>query len=820
MTADRPGATPGCYPDRVLTRATLVLLCLLAGCSTRDTRETMREPAEERPSRDGPADPAPVAGAAEPAAPTEQTPPVAPLRLAEVEQLIGAAIAAGKLPGAVVAVGDSRGTRYIHAFGQRSLLPARETMTKDTIFDLASLTKPVATATAIGLLVDEGKLTLDTRVAHHLKGFGAHGKAKITVRQLLLHAGGLPAVTRRADFERPRDTALHGLRAVVPERPPGDAFLYSDTGYLVLGALVEHVAGMRLDHYLADRLFGPLGTEDLRFGVSADRIERTAPTEERDERPIRGAVHDPRAYRLGGIAGNAGLFGSAADLARFARLMLGRGSLDGRRVLSDKTFEALTASHRVGDAIRTPGWDRDSPLSRLRGSLLSETAFGHGGFTGTSLWIDPERDLFVVFLSNRVHPEGKGNVIRLIGEVTDAVMRGWMPRMADLECDIPRGETLAGIDVLVRDGFAQLRGRRVGLVINAASRTRDGRRTIDALHEAQDVELKALFTPEHGLDASAEGRVAGGRDRRTGLPIHSLFGRTRTPTAAMLAGIDTLVFDLQDVGARFFTYMSTLLRLLEVASERPLRVVVLDRPNPLGGLTVEGPVLDEGIETFVNYHRLPVRHGMTAGELAGLLRAQRGLSAELQVVWMAGYRRDFLFADTGLPWRAPSPNLPTQLSALLYPATALLESTNISVGRGTDHPFEWLGAPWLDAEAMAATLTQADRAGVSFTPARRTPRSAVHRGRPCRGLRLSVTDPRGYRAVRTGYSIAGALRSSHPDRWETADLPRMVGHRASTDGLAAGAQWAQLRSAFQPELSAFERARSTSLHYPSCADGK
>lgn len=792
-----------------------MLLCVLVACSAPDSRERMQEPTDRWPATSQP----PV-GTMDPAPAPDAASADAPLLLPDVARLVEAAIAAGRLPGAVVAIGDSRGTRYLHAFGDRSVVPTREVMTDDTIFDLASLTKPIATATAIGLLIEQGKLTLDTPVARHLPGFGSHGKGRITVLQLLLHAGGLPAVTPRKDFEQPRQAALRALRSVVPEQPADAAFRYSDTGYLVLGALVEAVCGMPLDQFLERHLFGPLDTQTLHFGVRDTLRPRTAPTEERDEQPIRGDVHDPRAFRLGGVAGNAGLFGSARDISRFARLMLGRGRLDGRTVLAPQTVDSLTTSHRVGDAVRTPGWDRHSPLSRLRGSLLSKRAFGHGGFTGTSLWIDPERDLFVVFLSNRVHPDGRGNVIKLIGEVTDAAVRDWMPRTPKLTCDIAAGATLSGIDVLLRDDFAPLRGRRVGLVVNASSRTRAGARTIDVIADAKGIELRALFTPEHGLEAAAEGRIADGRDRRTGLPIHSLFGRTRKPTTAMLTDIDTLVFDLQDVGARFFTYMSTLLRLLEVGAERHLRVVVLDRPNPLGGLVVEGPVLDADIETFVNYHPLPVRHGMTAGELAQLLAAQRSLELELQVIWMDGYRRDFLFADTGLPWRAPSPNLPTQLSALLYPATALLESTNVSVGRGTLRPFEWIGAPWLSTEAVVGSLRSAGLPGLHFNAADRTPRRAVHRGRTSGGILLSVTDPRAFRAVRTGLAIAMALREHHADHWDNTDLPRMVGHHATTEGLSAGVSWDRLHSAWQPQLQAFQRARQAELHYPSCDTDK
>ena len=247
---------------------------------------------------------------------------------------------------------------------------------------------------------------------------------------------------------------------------------------------------------------------------------------------------------------------------------------------------------------------------------------------------------------------------------------------------------------------------------NHTGRDREGRSTIDLLHEAQGVTLIALFGPEHGIRGAVEEKVADARDEKTGLPIYSLYGTRRKPTPETLKGIDTLVYDIQDAGCRFYTYISTLGYLLEVAGQsrgwmtQPLRVVVLDRPNPIGGLAVEGPVLDSGRESFVAFHALPVRHGMTVGELARLFNAERKLGADLEVVRMEGWQRSDFYDSTGLPWINPSPNLRSLTEALLYPGIGLLETTNVSVGRGTDRPFEWVGAPWIDGRKLAAALAE------------------------------------------------------------------------------------------------------------------
>jgi uncharacterized protein YbbC (DUF1343 family) len=363
--------------------------------------------------------------------------------------------------------------------------------------------------------------------------------------------------------------------------------------------------------------------------------------------------------------------------------------------------------------------------------------------------------------------------------------------------------------VLRRDDFARLDGARVALITNASGRARDGTRTIDLLHQAPNVTLVSIFAPEHGLDARREGRIGAARDARTDLPVHSLFNETRRPAAEQLAGADTIVFDLQDVGVRFYTYASTMLRAMEAAAEHDLRFVVLDRPNPLGGERAEGPVLDDetALASVVNFHPLPIRHGLTLGELAALLNEERDVGARLDVVPVEGWSRDRYYDETGLRWVPPSPNLGTVEQVVLYPAVALLEGTNVSVARGTDDAFRVIGAPWADADALVGRLRAEPLAGVTFEPATFVPRIGPYRRQRCRGVRLTVTDRDAFRPVLTGLALARALRAEHAQPWDPERLVRMVGDRAVTEAVLAGAELPALEALWRDELDAF-RARA------------
>ena len=440
----------------------------------------------------------------------------------------------------------------------------------------------------------------------------------------------------------------------------------------------------------------------------------------------------------------------------------------------------------------------DSTFATHRSALLSAKAFGHGGYTGTALWIDPGRDLFVLFLSNRVHPDGKGAVNPLVAEI------------ATLAVDA--AEVKTGIDVLRAESFERLRGARIGLVTNASAKAKDGTSTLDVLRAAPGVTLSAIFTPEHGIHGDREGKIAD--STYGGVPVYSLYGERFTPTSETLSGIDTLVFDLQDVGMRFYTYAATMKRAMKVAAERHLRFVVLDRPNPIGGVEVQGPVLSEAdVKGFVNHHPLPLRHGMTMGELARLFAHDDNLELRLDVVKMRGWRRKDAFDHTRLAWSAPSPNLPSYKAVQLYPAIGLLESTNVSVGRGTEMPFEIVAAPWMDAVAVAKRLNEMGLGGVTFDVTEVTPKSSVHAKKKCPGVRIAVNDPSRFEPVRTAMGIALVLHEIHASEWELDNLDKMLRHPPAMNAIRTGKGLADIEATWALDLGTFKERREAFLLY-------
>ena len=741
--------------------------------------------------------------------------------LEAIEPLVNAALADHKLPGCVVVVGRGSGIVYKKAFGSRAVQPEVEPMTLDTIFDLASLTKPVATATAVLLLAERGRLDLDERVAHYLPEFGKRGKRAITLRDLLTHVSGLPAETPVETYAAGRARALRQIYALAPRATPGQRFIYSDVGYLILEEVIRRASKTDLASFAEREIFRPLGMRETGFRPSADLRPRIAPTEKRNGQWIRGEVHDPRAFRLGGVAGHAGLFSTAADVSRFARMVLGNGALEGTRILSATSLARMLAAHDVPGGIRALGWDIRSPFSSNRGQGFSRRAVGHGGYTGTSLWIDRGQDLFVLFLSNRVHPDGKGAVNALAGAIATAALED-LGRQPD-EASSEAGPLLLGIDALAAQDFAPLRGRRIALLTNDGARNRDGKRTTGVLAGRGDFQVVALLSPEHGLSASRDELIRDGRDETTGLPVFSLYGGTRVKAGKRPAGprrvelpldVDLVVVDLPDVGARFFTYASTLHATMRAAAERGLPLLVLDRPNPLNGVDVAGPMLKPDLLSPVNHHALPIRHGMTMGELAEMMLADEHLPLDLHVVRMARYDRRAYFDQTGLAWWPPSPNLRNVDEAVLYPGVALLEASNVSVGRGTATPVEVVGAPWADGERLSAALSGAGLTGVSFQPAHFVPQASVYAGNACQGVRLKVEDRAAFDPVRTGLALAIALRKLHRDHWEPGRLSHMLGDTRVTAALLKRGELPAIEAMWKDELGAFRAKRAKYLLYP------
>jgi len=381
----------------------------------------------------------------------------------------------------------------------------------------------------------------------------------------------------------------------------------------------------------------------------------------------------------------------------------------------------------------------------------------------------------------------------------------------------PNAPVMTGLDVLVASGFEQLRGAKVGLITNQTGIDRAGVSNVTLFAKAPGVELVTLFSPEHGFQGKLEGKVANGT-HPAGFAIQSLYGDTRKPTPEMLAGIDCLVFDIQDIGTRFYTYISTMGLAMQAAAEAGIRFVVLDRPNPIGATKVAGPVLDAGTESFVGFHTIPVRHGMTIGELATMFAAElpalRGKQLRLQVIGLRNYSRDMRFDETGLTWINPSPNMRNLNEALLYPGIGLLETTNISVGRGTDTPFERIGAPWIDGPRLAAHVNSLGLPGFRCYPIDFTPTASKFEGVRCEGLFLIVDDRDVFEPVRTGLHIACALRDLFPGKWQIDRFTRLLRNADIFEGLEAGKSAEDLIAMWQPKLREFERRRKAVLLYP------
>jgi uncharacterized protein YbbC (DUF1343 family)/CubicO group peptidase (beta-lactamase class C family) len=770
-------------------------------------------------------------------------------QLGYIDEAIADEIAKKQLPGAVVLVGRQGKIVYRKAFGNRALEPNAEAMTPDTIFDLASLTKVVATATSVMILVERGKIRLGDPVARYIPEFGEMGKKTITIEQLLTHRSGLIADNAIEDYQHGVEKAWENLWKLAPVAEVGSKFIYSDVNFEVLGELVRRISGKPLDQFAAENIYRPLGMKDTGFVPAKALQSRIAPTERLyDAERIgnqnasneikRGIVHDPRAYLLGGVAGHAGLFSTADDLARYSRMILSGGSLNGVRVLSQMGVARMTegrasGGNAVDGIVRGLGWDMFTGFSANRGDLFPVGSFGHTGYTGTGLWIDPTSETFVIFLSNRVHPKldpkKPADVSSLRGRIativtaaitappfgaTTIASRELMPKATDYRLPTTDYSSLNGIDVLARDNFAILKGKRVGLITNHTGKDRSGKTTIDLIFKAPDVKLVALFSPEHGIrGALDQEKITNSTDEKTGLPVFSLYGETRKPTDEMLKNLDVLVYDIQDIGARFYTFISTMGLALEAAAKNKVKFVVLDRVNPINGAGVEGPIADGDKLSFIAHHRLPIRHGMTVGELAQLFNSERNINADLQIVKVENWRRGAWFDETGLTWINPSPNMRSLTQATLYPGVCLLEPTNVSVGRGTDTPFEVIGAPYIDGQKLAAALNAAKLPGVRFVPVRFTPTTSVNKGAECGGVNLIITNRDALEPVLTGLEMAAQIYKLYPKEFNVEKFNRLLVSDNIYNAFKQGSEAKALRQIWQSELEQFKALRQKYLLY-------
>jgi uncharacterized protein YbbC (DUF1343 family)/CubicO group peptidase (beta-lactamase class C family) len=725
-----------------------------------------------------------------------------------LDSLMEAGIAAGAAPGAALAVGRHGRIVHMRSYGRIDVAPAAAAVTDSTRYDLASLTKVVATTTAAMILEEAGLLNIDRPVHDFLPQINAPEKAGITVRQLLAHNGGFRS---GAPLWRESSDAASFLRAM-NERPlaytPGDSTIYSDWDLIMTGLIVEHITGEPLDVFLQKRVWGPLGMRDTGFnplgagplpiGTACTAMASTthpllpliAATEIDTvyrKRQVHGIVHDENACALGGVAGHAGLFSSARDLAVFATMMLNGGEYNGVRILKATTIARWTARQGPRSS-RALGWDTPAPGSSA-GRFFSPRSFGHTGFTGTSIWMDPEKGIYVVLLTNRVNPTRANNkhepLRRAIADavqqaVMDAPVKEWNPPLPPAPPSPAQARVLPGLDIFLADVPAAIRGKRIGLITNGTVVDRQGRLAIDLIAAHKDLKLVALFAPEHGIRGTvAEGAtIEDERDAKTGVPVYSLYKtEDHGPEDAMLADVDALVYDLQEVGGRTWTYVSTMALSMMAAKRKGIPFVVLDRPNPIGGEIVEGAPLDPKFKSFVGMYSIPARHGMTVGELARLFNTRFGIGANLIVIKAANWKRSMWFEDNGVPWANPSPNLRTPDALKNYPGTVYFEGTNLSEGRGSERPFEQVGAPWLKAQEVMGALNAKALPGVRFEAITMTIGvAAKYKGQTLPGIRFVVTDRNAYRPVRTALIAIDEIRRQHPAdfKW-SGSLDRLAG---------------------------------------------
>ena len=729
-----------------------------------------------------------------------------------VDRLLDEFVEQGAFPGGVLAVGYRGKLAHLYPFGRLSYEVGAPEVAVDTVYDLASLTKVLATTIMAMILVDEGALDLDKPVVDYLPLFVGPGKEKVTVRQLLTHSSGLVAYGDLYNEIQGKKAYLERLQGMDLDYEPGTQSVYSDYGMILLGEILERVAGQPMEVFVEERVYGPLGMTDTGFLPDESLRARIAPTEDDPWRGYvaHGEVHDENAHAMGGVAPHAGLFSTAADVARFLQMILNGGVFEHRRIVSRDIVEAWAERAGVPGSDRAIGWDTKSAEKSSAGNYFSPNSFGHLGYTGTSMWVDPERELFLILLTNRVHPTRENNLIRKVRPaVADAVIRA-------LEAPVVQ-VGLEQVDVGELDSLA---GKRLGLVVHAASVSSDGRHAIDVLRD-RGFDVERLFSPEHGLRgrAAAGEHVDSGLDPVSGLPVVSLYGDQRRPSPESLAGLDALVFDLQGAGVRFYTYVSTLIYCLEAAADAGLEFVVLDRPNPLGGNRVEGPVSaprDVTPASFVNLAPGPLVHGLTLGEMARFVNSQLEEPARLTVVPMLGWHRWMAWEDTGRDWVSPSPNLRSPDAALAYPGTALLEGTNLSEGRGTPAPFLLIGAPWLTPEDLQLSVPgfslEAARFVPAASPAAPSPKFV---GQECVGRQVLVTDPQAAEPYTLGVALLQELMGGDDFEWLSHGevLSRLLGTPRVLEDLRAGRSIEELLAADRQDHEQWRQARQPFLLY-------
>jgi len=676
-------------------------------------------------------------------------------------------------------------------------------MTEDTLFDLASNTKIYATTLAIIKLVDEGRIHLTDPVEKYLPLFKDKEtdpikmKKYVTIEHLLNHSSGLPANFKFYDpksakdfYSLDREKTIQYLMEIPLEYEPGTKDVYSDIGFMILGVIIEEVTGQSLDQYVEEKIYAPLGLKrtvfcPLKKGFKKEEIAATELNgNTRDFNidfpnirtyTLQGEVHDEKAYySMGEVAGHAGLFSTAKELGILSQMILNGGKFGDYYLADEETIRTFMEPSAV-TSFRTLGWNRASWEGQENkfGEYAGPDTIGHTGWTGTFTHIDPEKNIIVILLTNKKHSpvtytdggkiDGfKGDYFETgkYGKILTMVYNAYYKKHPE-----ERPPVRLGID-RINQYQTLFQGKKIGLITNHTGMNSQGEVSIDVLYEKFN--LIALFSPEHGIRGNQEAgtSVEHSIDEKTGLPIYSLYGQTKRPTEEMMKDIDILAFDMQDVGARFYTYISTMAYAMEACAQYDKTFVVFDRPNPIGG-KVEGNCLDSSYWSFIGVYSIPQRHGMTVGELARLFNEEYGIGCKLVVIPMTRYSRDLYYEECGLNvWQPPSPNMPAVDTALVYSGTCIFEGTNISEGRGTDKPFEIIGAPWINGEVLADEMERLNLPGVQFRAITFVPAENKYKGQSCEGVELIITDRRQYNSVLTGLYLLNTIQKLYPEKIE------------------------------------------------------
>jgi uncharacterized protein YbbC (DUF1343 family)/CubicO group peptidase (beta-lactamase class C family) len=721
--------------------------------------------------------------------------------VARLQSALAQAVRDSKGPGAVGLVGTDGEIVFLAAAGNAQSQPSRRTAATDTIYDLASLTKVVATTTAILKLNETKTLDLDQPAGEWIP---IPAFMQFTIRQLLNHTAGLTAGEPLYRKHKSLDAMIQHYATLPLSNPPGARYRYSDVGFMLLGKIVELAGRDSLDAFCAREIFRPLEMTDTFFNPPESLKSRIAATEKCRwrGRVIHGEVHDENAYAVGGVSGHAGLFSTASDLGRFCRALLSG------KLFSDETFAAMTQRGQVPYwPWQGLGWVLDPWLSSSQGYLPARTAIGHTGWTGTCMWMDRTSGVYSVLLGNTCHPSRRNrNNEEFRRTFYTAVAKDVLPSQTN---------THVGLDRLVHERFEGLRGKRIALLTNHAAQDSLGRHILDVFALTKDVKLTMLYSPEHGLRGQAEAGAAvsseGGR-----IPIVSLYGDRKEPTADELAKVDMFVVDLPDVGARYYTYAATMKACMKACEAAGKPFVVLDRPNPVGGEVLEGPIAEAG-GSLVRYARIPIRHGMTLGELAVFFRKTEFTSSRFSVLvkTLENWERHRLYDECQLQWTPPSPNLPTAQTALAYVGMCLFEGTNLNEGRGTDTPFLVAGAPWLHAKRIAEAVDPADRVGINLEVVEYTPRSmpgkAVNprfKDERCQGVALRIDDPKEARPFRLAIALLSAIRKEHKRKLEWLPFfDTLAGTSNLRKQIEAGESATSIVAGYESALTKFDSTR-------------